>query len=73
MSGLSSSISAAARDLGGEMKTIPASFPNKGKFRTWDKHWNPTGYADAPQYPGQQPTRFPEDWTPMQCFLEGVR
>lgn len=48
-------------------------FPNKGKYRVWDKSWNVVGYSDTPQHPGQLPIRFPEDWTPAQCFLEGVR
>lgn len=48
-----------------------ADFPNKGKFIVWDRHWNRTGYADVPQYPGQQPIRHPEDATPYECFLGG--
>jgi hypothetical protein len=48
--------------------TVPADFPNKGKFRTYDKAWNPTGWANEPQYVGQQPLRFPEDWKPDECF-----
>lgn len=39
-----------------------------GKYRTY-KNWVPTGYADEPQYPGQMPIRFPEEWTPLECFL----
>lgn len=49
--------------------TIPADFPNKGKFRTYDKDWSPNGWADVPQYSGQQSLRFPEGWSPFHCFL----
>jgi len=46
-------------------------FPNKGKFIVRDKHGNRTGeFADAPQYNGQQPRRYPAEWTPLQCFME---
>ena len=44
-------------------------FPERGKYRAWDKSWNPIGYADEPQYRGQQPTRFPPEWSAAQCFL----
>lgn len=51
---------------------VPESFPHKGKFRRYDKQWNllpPEQWTDEPQYPGQQPVRFPLDWTPLECFL----
>lgn len=50
-------------------RRAPDDFPSTGRFRTWDQHWNPTGYADVAQYPGQQPLRFPEDWTPFECVM----
>lgn len=34
------------------------------KYRTYDRAWNRTGYADAPQYPGQQPVRDGVDFAP---------
>lgn len=43
-------------------------FPNKGKFRVYDKSWNHVGYADEAQYRGQLPITYPEDWTPLECF-----
>lgn len=48
---------------------VPDDFPNKGKFRTYHPDWSRAGYADEPQYPGQQPIRFPEEWTPFECFM----
>lgn len=45
------------------------SFPNEGKYKQFDRGWNHVGWADEPQYPGQRPLRFPEEWTPLQCFL----
>jgi hypothetical protein len=48
-------------------------FPNRGKYRVYDRAWNRAGCSDAPQYAGQQPIRFPEEWPPARCFLEGVR
>lgn len=50
---------------------FPEEFENKGKYRRWDRHWDPTGYADKPAYPGQQPVRFPEDATPFESFAGG--
>lgn len=44
-----------------------------GKYRTWDRSWKPTGFAATPQYAGQQPVRFPLDWTPGECFLAAQR
>lgn len=64
-----------------EAATIPASwfeflatgeipdFPAKGKYKTWDESWNPTGHADQPQYSGQMPETFPPEWAPAMCFL----
>jgi len=54
-----------------ETGVIP-DFPEKGKYRMWDKAWNPAGYADSPQYRGQQPMRFPPDWAPAMCFMAGA-
>jgi hypothetical protein len=42
------------------MKPLPIDFPNKGRYYTFDKRWNRSGYADTPQYSGQQPIRYPE-------------
>jgi hypothetical protein len=39
-----------------------------GKYKTY-KNWVPTGYSDEPQYSGQQPIKFPEEWEPIECFL----
>ena len=44
-------------------------FPEKGRYRVWDKSWNPIGYTDEPSHAGQQPTRYPEEWTPAQCHV----
>jgi len=55
-----------------ETGVIP-DFPEKGKYRTWDKAWNPTGFTDDPQYPGQQTCRFPLDWSPAMCFMASAR
>lgn len=44
-----------------KLKPFPFDFPNKGRFYTFDRQWNRSGYADTPQYSGQQPIRFPED------------
>jgi hypothetical protein len=48
-------------------------FPEKGRYRVYSHSWNPTGYADEPQYAGQLPTRFPPEWTPFQCFIAARR
>jgi hypothetical protein len=50
---------------------FPEDFPEKGKYRTWDKHWNPTGYADTPHHRGQLPERFPPDALPIEAHLGG--
>jgi hypothetical protein len=50
------------------MKPFPVDFPNKGRYYAFDKQWNRSGYADTPQYPGQQPIHFPKDATPAECF-----
>jgi hypothetical protein len=57
--------------VSGRLIPFPEDFPEKGRFRTWAKDWTPTGFADAPQYRGQQPVRFPLDATPLECFLGG--
>lgn len=44
-------------------------FPEKGKYHAWTSSWEPNGLSDEPQYAGQQPIRFPLDWTPAQCAL----
>ena len=44
-------------------------FPERGLYRQWDAHWNPTGYGPEPHHKGQLATRFPPHWTPAQCFL----
>jgi hypothetical protein len=46
------------------------SSPLRGtmKYKTY-KNWVPNGYSEEPQYPGQQPIRFPEEWTHLECFL----
>lgn len=49
--------------MGVQIVPFPAEFPHKGQFRTWDKQWNPTGYADVPQYRGQVPVVYPVDAT----------
>lgn len=50
---------------------FPSDFPHKGQFRTWDRHWNPTGYADAPQYMGQVPINFPTNSTLLDIQVGG--
>ena len=57
--------------LGLTLKAVPDNFPNKGKFRIYDKGWNVIGWSDEPQYSGQLPLRFPEEWSPFECFLGG--
>lgn len=49
---------------------FPDDFPNKGKYRAWT-NWSPSGCSDEPQYPGQQPIRFPEDASPYECHVGG--
>ncbi|TNE38331.1 MAG: hypothetical protein EP345_17625 [Sphingomonadales bacterium] len=48
---------------------IIPDFPERGLYRIWDHHWNPSGYADVAQYPGQMPECYPLDWSPIMCFL----
>lgn len=48
---------------------VPEDFPNKGKYRLYNKSWDHVGYSDTPTHPGQQPIRYPEDWLPLECFL----
>lgn len=50
--------------------SIP-DFAEKGLYRQYDKAWRFVGYTAEPQYPGQQPTRFPPEWSPFDCFCEG--
>lgn len=50
---------------------FPENFPEKGKYRTWDKSWNPTGYADEPQHSGQGPIVYPPDATLLEIQLGG--
>jgi len=49
----------------------PEDFPNKGKYVTYSSSWSRTGYSDDPQYPGQMPVTWPEDWSPWECWLGG--
>ncbi len=42
-------------------------FPERGKYQIWDKSWNRVGLADAPQYSGQQPFKYPLDWPAGYC------
>jgi hypothetical protein len=51
---------------------VPETFPNKGKYRTYSKSWDPLGWADSPQYSGQQPLNYPEEWLPLRCFLASL-
>lgn len=53
------------------LEPFPEVFAHKGKYRQWDAHWNRTGYSTKPQYPGQVSINFPEDATPLECFLGG--
>lgn len=53
------------------LQPFPAHFPHKGKFVTWDRQWNRSGYAAHPQYPGQMAITYPEDATPLECALGG--
>lgn len=50
---------------------FPTEFPNKGRYRVYSKDWSPFGYADFPQYNGQQPVAFPENASPIECFYGG--
>lgn len=51
------------------MKTVPAEFPNKGKYRAYSGSWAAAGWSDEPQYPGQMPLTYPEDWTLVDIAL----
>ena len=53
------------------VEPFPDTFPHKGQYRTWDAHWNPSGYADSPQYTGAMPIKYPVDATPFECFIGG--
>lgn len=53
------------------MAPFPEIFPQKGRYRAYDKQWRRIGYADVPQYRGQSPVNFPEDATPFECFVGG--
>jgi hypothetical protein len=50
---------------------FPNDFPEKGRYRTWDKNWNPTGFSDEPHHKGQPPIAYPLDASPLEAFLGG--
>lgn len=50
---------------------FPSDFPEKGRYRTWDEHWNPSGFSDEPQYRGQQPVTYPLDASLLEIQLGG--
>lgn len=53
------------------IEPFPDSFPNQGRYRRWSASWASDGYADAPQYSGQQPIAFPEDASLIEIQLGG--
>lgn len=57
--------------MGLQIVPFPNDFPNKGRFRTWDKDWNPTGFSDEPQHRGQVPLNYPEDATLFEIQAGG--
>ena len=53
------------------LRPFPEDFPHKGEYIVWDKSWSRVGFSNVPQYAGQMPICFPEDATPLECFLGG--